>query len=914
MRGRLWGGADFGRRSFTISQQTFGFIAMIRGGYVAERDIDGRVLIVAPDGSRTPAEDAPVDTLLAAYLENLAKDCSQIPFPAYKCDDPTGDSITARALRLADVYVPPDATSPTKPAAQEADKIWQWRLIQNQPAGRLPLLEALAQDRRRRHILIGEAGSGKTTFANYLCAALAKGDSALPADIANLIPLRFDVHDVISRHIFDDDVRGTAEIIWNAVETNNFHLLGVRPASRLRAWIEQLTATRGALFLFDDFDLVPETSPKRRILLTAIAHLSSNIGKSTSRILITSRPSAAVDWRRSLRGFEVVSVSPFNHAQCNTLLQKWNQDARTIGTPLPAGLASRPLHLTMLAMLESNGHSPPEGRSELYEQMIDLLLRQWWLAHNNLGENVARGSARENPTFPDQLRIALEKLAYEMHDRQANVELRNPPTISHEQLLPLANIFNSHNNNRLLDFFRYCHENSGFMVQLADGSYRFAHRTIQELLAGGHLKRVVESEPECLKRLLETGSWWQEPVMLAMLQMPGDEFRNATSRLLPAASAGDFSNENKLHAAILCARALLERPAEEEIAHVIRQQLTALVENCPTSPRGRLEVADVLGRLGDPRPGVGVFASGELSGFPDIDWVEIPAGPFTMGRPADARAPVPSHAPQHEVTLDRFWISRFPVTNAQFRPFVEDGGYENHAFWTEAGWSWRQGEHVDLSVYREIATSYREALAAYLTTRTAKKRGCPALWDEPGWSIPNRPVVGVTWFEARAYAAWLNKQYQNFGSVPRLQIPAVRLAARLPSEAEWEKAARGTDARNWPWGNSFDTSACNTMEIGLDQTVPVGIFSRNRSPYGVADMAGNVWQWTSTIWDPERFRYPYRSDDGREEEAEALPRAIRGGSFYQHDEFARTTARIMTAAGDFRNSIGFRLALVSKNC
>jgi formylglycine-generating enzyme required for sulfatase activity len=238
--------------------------------------------------------------------------------------------------------------------------------------------------------------------------------------------------------------------------------------------------------------------------------------------------------------------------------------------------------------------------------------------------------------------------------------------------------------------------------------------------------------------------------------------------------------------------------------------------------------------------------------------VTVPAGAFLMGTPESEldelgelgadRDWIQNEVPQHEVALVAYAVGRYPVTNAEFARFVEDGGYGKADYWTEAGWKQKE------------SSGWTQ----------------PRHWEDDRWNNPSQPVVGVSWYEAVAYCHWL---------AARTGKPY-----RLPTEAEWEKASRGADGRRYPWGNEWDPNVCNNKESGPGGTTPVGEYPDGDSPYGAGDMAGQVWEWCSSkyggIGTRPDFGYPYRPDDGREELEGGDTRILRGGSWWNDNPAA----------------------------
>lgn len=224
-------------------------------------------------------------------------------------------------------------------------------------------------------------------------------------------------------------------------------------------------------------------------------------------------------------------------------------------------------------------------------------------------------------------------------------------------------------------------------------------------------------------------------------------------------------------------------------------------------------------------------------------------------------------SPQHRLTLPSFALARVPVTNALYSLYV-------------------------------VATGGR----------------APLIWhgSEPPAEQRDHPVVDVSWDEAQAFCTWLNDQLADEvlqvidATGQRSAFPSAQITVRLPSEAEWEHAARGRDGSTFPWGNSFDPAYANTRETGVARTTPVGSYPKGASPYGLLDMAGNVWEWTATL----DHLYPYNADRVRRDEAVQASgrRILRGGCYANPQGFSRCACRFRLPPTVRNEFIGFRLA------
>ncbi|MEZ4735484.1 MAG: SUMF1/EgtB/PvdO family nonheme iron enzyme [Caldilineaceae bacterium] len=246
----------------------------------------------------------------------------------------------------------------------------------------------------------------------------------------------------------------------------------------------------------------------------------------------------------------------------------------------------------------------------------------------------------------------------------------------------------------------------------------------------------------------------------------------------------------------------------------------------------------------------------------DFTFVYVPAGPFIMGS-EDGRS---DEKPQFTYQTDAFWLLQTPVTNAHYRPFVEAGGYSKEAWWTPTGRQWR----------------------------TKEKLTAPRLWKDDTWNGAKQPVVGVSWYEVLAYANWLA---QTTGT-----------AIRLPTEAEWEKGARGEKGLKYPWGDQSPTAELCNFDNKVSKTTPVDRYPKGASPYGALDMAGNVSEWTVTKWLENYTNYATLVDNNPDADAIAR-RVVRGSSWRRNQYDARAASRGWHSLYLRDDFLGFRLVV-----
>lgn len=297
-----------------------------------------------------------------------------------------------------------------------------------------------------------------------------------------------------------------------------------------------------------------------------------------------------------------------------------------------------------------------------------------------------------------------------------------------------------------------------------------------------------------------------------------------------------------------------------EVSYSPKQlRLLAIMQDMEYPIEERAKAGIELAEIGDPRSGVGL----REDGIPDILWCEVPGK--DKGRPAviiggDTKTFQP--LPVQTVDLPTFAIAKYPITYRQFQAFIDDKGFENDQWWQK----------------QDNRSAYDQTFKHW-----------------------NHPRERVTWYAAMAYCKWLSAK--------------LGVTVRLPTEEEWEKAARGEAGRFYPWGNEYSSGYANIDEtktkVGsgyLKQTSTVGIYPpESASPYGVMDMAGNVWEWTLSAFEQ-------KDKEAEQKVAQTLHndkrRVRRGGGFNDHVRLVRCASRFWGYPFTLNGGNGFRVVAV----
>jgi len=798
------------------------------------------------------------------YLHFLKNDCTYIDIRGLV----SGEGRVYQ-FRIDELYIPLKISS-RSPFGRAVDKAGNKKaeLFETKETDLSAALE------EKRLIIRGEPGAGKSTFLQLLTFTLCsrwRGETtraAVEFDWPEQPPLPIfvrmgDLTQFLRRQRQNGNVAlptrdDSPECLLRYLEARSQEYAWHLSADDFR---RELEAGR-CLILLDGLDEAPDEDVRKQM-----SDLADNILKAYpgNQLVLTSRP-AALTAEVMPAGFSLVDILPLDDAAMTSFLNHWCQalypetpeKAQQYQNALIVALTAKPeirrmartpVMLTALAVVHWNQHQLPEQRFELYESILTWLFR-------------AR-KHRPGRLKADTCRMLLQKLALAMfthpQGRQRIVDL----AWAAETVAALMKTPDKRSAQKEAEYFlRDEMIDSGIIVR-RNNALEFWHLSFQEYLAAYEIAGLVEDDQEKLlfkKERIFSPEWHETILLLAgVLHKQGVNKVNQLVDLIlhhtPQENNADLLPQQARSVALLGGiqndlSTLDYKPGNKAYDAVIhRVEGIFDVKTFRAVPAAiRSQAADALALAGDPR-------------FDTIEWIDIPGGEFYMGAQKTNEAgqnfdpdAYNIEEPVHAVKLSAFQMSKYPITVAQYKKFIEADGYKNKEFW-------KAGDFAE-----------REA---------------PDEWDEQ-LLHPGRPVVYVRWYEASAFAAWIG--------------------GRLPSEAEWEYAARGAAYRKWPWDDTTpDAERCNLRDTNLSAPSPVGVFPENVSPFGLVDMAGNVWEWCRDWYSEDYYKQCLKQGtvDNPPGPKKGDWRVLRGGSYYDDAQLVRCALRI---SGTLENG-GFNYSL-----
>lgn len=817
------------------------------------------------------------------YLEWVKRECGSVELLGLRLKQ-------GQSVRIGSVYVPL-ATTWREAGPDEEGGGGKRRWIAIHPSGEAQWGEAHAPSdsplllnvvNERSLYVSGAPGSGKSTFCRWLAWLLANGrmPDPEPEPVQNarfegfpwmlegklpvVIRLR-DFHPVLPRRreltacLFRDALKR-----WLTREQpGGLSWDGLRP--RLEAG--------GVMLILDGADEVPAS--RRAPLFSGLAQCLPDWEKAGNRVLLTSRPYGLTHADVRRLGLPHAPLDRLARRFQEELVRRWfrilieepaRADETAAGLLRDVGerawlfpLAENPLLLTAMSIVYGEGKRLPQDKHDLYDRIADTVLHNRFapkdvplmrrrleaIAHGmHTGVGLGAGETRETPEARATTR-EIDRLL--KADRQADYNTEK----GFRQV--------SEARERLLS-------ESGLLLPAEANGAEFYHFSFQEFFAAERIADVdLNRLPEVFLERGERPEWRNTLSFLfgnqlARYSRPQRAF-DLLQKILGTISRTTGLSKTTLAAD--CVEILQGRQGElkDGTLDALRGLCLEGMRSARPAP-DRCVLGDELGRLGDPR-----FRS-DLWHLPDeplLGFVEIPAGPFRMGsdRERDSEA-LNDEIPSRSVTLSRYFMARYPVTVAQFRAFVEN---------TDDNGGFRPGDPDCL-------------------------RG-----------VANHPVVWVSWDEAMAYCAWLTRKLRTGRLTPeplRRALTAEGLRIGLPTEAQWEKAGRGTDGRVFPWGDQGDLDRLNCFETGIHSTSAVGCFPGGASPFGIEETSGNVLEWCLDGY--ARDAYTRGGVVDPVGSVKGASRVVRGGSWCDRARDCRAAYRYRGDPGLRYGFQGFRLA------
>ena len=606
-----------------------------------------------------------------------------------------------------------------------------------------------------------------------------------------------------------------------------------------------------ALILLDGLDEVSDTT-RRAKLLAAVRDFCH--GFKNMPLIVTCRIRPYEAWTQSGEALPLptFTLAGLSHAAITDFINRWHEELLWSGRYQPDAsktaksrllnaiddahrqelheMAETPLLLTMMARVNySKGLS--NSRAMLYEEYVEQLLWEWERTKlDDLGEPTSLETLLNKAGVPrGSLEKALDRLAYDFHDPVSHDDTVDIPKHAVRDKIEFIHSTEAEKEAAraawAVSVLRIMDDRSGLLYSKDHETYHFSHRTFQEYLAA---RQIAAGEFITKFEARIDIEAWREAIFLALgyqiaVRSEYDSALAVFDELLPTdpQTGEEWRRITLLGDAYthLFGPRLARQAEQKKRAERVIRTIPNLLTQTMQNPALPPQQRLEAGKL---------LADLQIDP-PDLDaFIAIPGQPFRIGK--------------------------YPVTNRQFGRFMQAGGYQNDNWWQD-----------------EKGRKYRDD----------ERWTEPRYWDDVRFNWLTQPVVGISWYEADAYCAWLTVQLQKKEEIGEDELVS------LPTEAEWMAAARADEAE-YPWGkNEFDAANANTKESGLGQTTPVHMYTAGQTADEVWDLSGNVYEWIL-------------------EE----PGELKGGCWGLSASEATSSARNWHLPNDGDGGLGFRLSVV----